>query len=549
VYAQPAKGKAKAKAKARADSTPKIKGKSGGKGKGKSRGRESDDGSVSSLGTSLDGTSPLLKTARERALAKVITRTETLARMRISALEAALADARSSAGAKGSAKRRKGRGRAESHHSNKSEEEEEEEKEESEEESNCSDDGTGHASDTDDDDAPSVRRSQEYGDMPEDSQDEDSEEEDEDEDDLGEWEDIVDDDEYFMPRCADDWTVGNYRIMERLQWGGFGSVFKVRHVVSRVPFAMKVYRVETEENVEREHKLLMSIRHENVMAISMLRAFCAPSNGVEYQYAVMPLYPKDLAQFIYAAAPSDAEIHSIMVQVCGGLGAIHATNHVHADLKPENILVDDVAVPGKIRACICDFGSVLDLGTGGPYDEFGHTLMLSPPELVCACDALVGFGLDVFALGCIYTELCTEQSLFNEKKEPMAHLGLVADLDRSHTFPDAVKAHRTFFNRRGHLRDNMEAAQAGKMDTFFAHNPLDGAQREFIRQCCRLDPTARPAIDQLVTWLDTYYAGKAANNAAAAQTAPTSLPDSAAGGAEVDKTADLDKTALPAELD
>jgi hypothetical protein len=95
----------------------------------------------------------------------------------------------------------------------------------------------------------------------------------------------------------------------------------------------------------------------------------------------------------------------------------------------------------------------------------------------------------------------------------------------------------------------MEAAQAGKMDSFFAHNPLDDAQREFIRQCCRLEPTARPAIDQLVTWLDTYYAGKAANNAAAAQTAPTSLPDSAAGGAETALATDLDKTALPAELD
>ncbi len=365
-------------------------------------------------------------------------------------------------------------------------------------------------------------------------EEEQDEEEQDDEDDLGEWAEIADDHEYFVPKCPEDWRVGSYRILDRLQWGGFGSVFSVRHVVSKVPFAMKVYRLGTDENVAREHDLLVSIRHENVMAVSKLRTFYARGSGYEFQYAVMPLYPKDLAQFIHGdddPPPSRAQIHSIMMQICGGLGAIHATHHVHADLKPENILVNDVAVPGKVHACICDFGSVLDLTTGGPYDEFGHTLMLSAPELVCACDGLIGFGLDVFALGCIYTELCAEQSLFNEKKGATAHLGLVAQLNPHETFPPAVKSNTAFFNRRGHLRSNTEADQLGKMDNFFACNPIDAAQREFIRWCCRLDPAARPTLDRIVSWLDTYYAADI-SPAAGAAPAPDVTATEACTGAD-----------------
>ena len=317
-----------------------------------------------------------------------------------------------------------------------------------------------------------------------------------------------------MPRCPDDWTIGNYCITARLHWGGFGSVFAVRHKLSHVPHAMKVYCVDTEENIEREHKLLRSIRHENVMAVSVLRTFHAPSNGIEYSYAVMPLYPKDLSQFIYkgdsTGPPSDAQIHSIMLQICGGLGAIHATDHVHGDLKPENILIDDGAGisdgTGSVRVCICDFGSVLDLKTGGPYDEFGHTLMLSAPELVCACDTLISFAADVFSLACVYTELCTEQTLFNERKDWTAHLALVADTNPGEAFPSELKSKRPFFNRRGHLHDNAEANQAGKMERFFTHNSLDAAQREFIQSCCRLNPSARPTIDKIVCWLGDYYA-------------------------------------------
>jgi serine/threonine protein kinase len=414
-----------------------------------------------------------------------------------------------------------------------------------------------------DNDSDGLELEDEYEDEYDDEEGEEGEEDEEDEEDLGEWQEIWGDDEYFVPRCPEDWTVGKYRICERLQWGGFGSVFAVRQRTTNAPFALKVYRVDTEENVEREHRLLLSIRHENVMSVSAVRSFQSASNGVEYSYAVMPLYPQDLAQFIHVGdgePPTGQQIYDIMTQVCGGLGAIHATRHAHADLKPENILVDPATTAsGKIRACICDFGSVLDLSTGGPYDEFGHTLMLSAPELVCNCAELIGTNIDVFALGCVYTELCTGQVLFHEKKHAAAYLALVADANRGDEFPLQLKKNRTLFNRRGFLVDNAAADQAGKMDKFFASYELDKEECDFIRRCCRLDPAARPTLAQTVAWLDSFYTGDApsperANDASSGQApcieaAAKAGADAAAEAATEAATKDAAVTATEAEAE
>ena len=321
------------------------------------------------------------------------------------------------------------------------------------------------------------------------------------------WSQIADNYTFFMPRHGVDNSIGKYDIVRKLQWGGFGSVFHVSHRKTGKDYAMKVYRFGTEEHVEKELMLLMSIRHVNVMIVSKLRSFVSEVNDAQYSYVVMPLYPKDLSEYINFnlddAPPSDADVSSIMLQICGGLGAVHAMQCAHADLKPENVLIDDTG--DRLHVCLCDFGSVFDLESGGPYDPYGHTLALSSPELVCNTDGLIGTGVDIFPLACIYTELCTEQTLFYEREDECIYMAMVAQVNEEDTFPPAIVGNRKYFTRRGTLLGNAASKTAGAMQKSFEQFGFDSRQMALVKGCCRLDPANRWSLLQVVDWVKEYY--------------------------------------------
>jgi glycogen synthase kinase 3 beta len=104
------------------------------------------------------------------------------------------------------------------------------------------------------------------------------------------------------------------------------------------------------------------------------------------------------------------EIKRIMKQILQGMAYVHSQNISHRDLKPENILMDE---KGVIK--ICDFGSakVLDAKLNTPYIVSRY---YRAPELILACSDYTQ-AIDVWAIGCIFTEFMTLQPLFPGKTE------------------------------------------------------------------------------------------------------------------------------------
>lgn len=104
------------------------------------------------------------------------------------------------------------------------------------------------------------------------------------------------------------------------------------------------------------------------------------------------------------------DVKSYMKQILTGMAYVHKQGIFHRDLKPENILINDQRV-----VKICDFGSAKFLN-----DHLNTPYIVSryyrAPELILACSDY-NEKIDVWAIGCIFTEFLTLMPLFPGKTE------------------------------------------------------------------------------------------------------------------------------------
>ena len=332
------------------------------------------------------------------------------------------------------------------------------------------------------------------------------------------WSGDESDGEFFVPVCKSDRIVGRYIIDKRLECGGFASVFRVVECRGRdAPrhMAMKVYSCNTEPNAMREITIARSIHHPNVLKLSKLSSFEA-SNGINYNFVVMQLFPRDLSALIYdlddngrvrdtRVTPPLDNMHyrHILQQVLNGVEALHDKGFVHSDLKPENVLVDTTDWE-NIVVQVCDFGSAFDLDEDKDgFSQYGHTLSFSAPEVVVNDTVLIRLGapVDVFSFGCLFVELLREQPLFFDSSERVLHLAHVQRLNGGAEFPTEMKQHRKFFTEQGFLSENAQRRVAHYVP-WHTYMGFDQQTIDFVQGCCHIDPERRWTITKMRELID-----------------------------------------------
>ncbi|MCC6555773.1 MAG: serine/threonine protein kinase [Polyangiaceae bacterium] len=203
--------------------------------------------------------------------------------------------------------------------------------------------------------------------------------------------------------------VGGFRIVEPLDSGGFGEVFRAEPVAGGAPAAIKILHKELVVSpsalarFEREVLAIRCVRHPGV--VTVLEAGKLDDGR---PYFVMELLSGVSLQRRLAARGrlSVAEALAILAPLCDALAAAHAAGVVHRDVKASNVFLCDGP---ERRVVLLDFGVAKLLHAEGPgltasRQIVGTVACMAPEQILSGA---VDERTDVYALGALAYRMLT----------------------------------------------------------------------------------------------------------------------------------------------
>ncbi|MDA1232662.1 MAG: serine/threonine-protein kinase, partial [Planctomycetota bacterium] len=278
--------------------------------------------------------------------------------------------------------------------------------------------------------------------------------------------------------------IGKYRVVEQLDSGGQGAVFRATHPdlgrdvviklghsdVSADPGAMELLRTEG--------KLLAGMEHPNLAQIFDFDV----DNG--RPFLVMEfIRGLNLKQFVRQTSPDNQTSIRILAKVAAAMDYVHRRGILHLDLKPHNILIKESGEP-----CVIDFGlarleSVWSDDRPLPYSLSG-TLCFMAPEQARSEGTLVGPASDIYGLGGVLYFLLTGSYPITLKS--------------SGTEPDSASFH-----------DLLERAKKGDWDRSLLDQSIPSVLRSICYRAMALEPQDRyPSAADLASALNHFLTSR-----------------------------------------
>ena len=270
--------------------------------------------------------------------------------------------------------------------------------------------------------------------------------------------------------------------------GSYGMVMKCRHKETGQLVAIKKFlESEDDKNVKkiavREVKMLKQLRHENL--INLIEVFRKKKRLYLVFEFVDHTVLDDLEKFPTGA--DESYVKRVMWQVLKGVEFCHSHNIIHRDVKPENILVSK---KGVVK--ICDFGFARAIAPPGEvYTDYVATRWYRAPELLVG-DTNYGRAIDVWAVGCLFSEMLTGEPLFPGESD-IDQLYLITKC-----FGSLISRHREIFSRNP-LFVGIRLPEPRELESIDKRYPqLASVTLDIIKWSLRLDPSDRPTCSQLL---------------------------------------------------
>jgi serine/threonine-protein kinase len=213
-------------------------------------------------------------------------------------------------------------------------------------------------------------------------------------------------------------VLGSYQILDEIESGGMGTVYRARHKLLGRAAAIKLLHREFSNDPElvqrffNEAKAATAIKHPGIVEV-----FDFGYSADNRAYLVMEYLEGDTlrARMEKRGPLAEADAIKIVRGVAGALTAAHGKGIIHRDLKPENVfLIPDPETPGSERAKVLDFGiaKLANFKGTGQVPAIGHTsterILGTPkymsPEQARATGDIDGRA-DLYSLGCMLYEL------------------------------------------------------------------------------------------------------------------------------------------------
>lgn len=207
--------------------------------------------------------------------------------------------------------------------------------------------------------------------------------------------------------------MNKYEVLGVVGEGAYGVVLRCRTKETTDIVAIKKFKETDDDEVFkkttlREVRILRLLRHRNI--VTLIEAF--RRKGI--LFLVFEYVDKNLLE-VLEERPSGLDpslVKSFIYQLCQAIHWCHNHDVIHRDIKPENLLVNTKTNVLKL----CDFGFARNLGEGVNLTDYVATRWYRAPELLLGCTSY-GFGVDMWAIGCIMGEISDGQPMFPGESE------------------------------------------------------------------------------------------------------------------------------------
>lgn len=220
---------------------------------------------------------------------------------------------------------------------------------------------------------------------------------------------------------TDDLLGSRYQIIQLIDRGGMGAVYKAHDKELNSICAIKVLRSElASDNSVVQRFTQEAVTSQGLNHVNIVRVYDYGVSRKGAPFLVMDfLEGETLAQIIERnKAVAVPRFINIFQQVCDAISYAHANQIIHRDLKPTNIFVTK-SEDGTDLVKLVDFGIAKILPTAGRSaetitqtgDVFGSPLYMSPEQ--CRGDKL-DVRSDIYSLGCAMYEALGGHPPFTE---------------------------------------------------------------------------------------------------------------------------------------
>ncbi|KAK8843178.1 hypothetical protein M9Y10_025375 [Tritrichomonas musculus] len=212
--------------------------------------------------------------------------------------------------------------------------------------------------------------------------------------------------------------LSNYSIIQKIDSGGFGSVYSVQNKATNQEYAAKIIKTNkrdahTKKMINREIAIMMRVKHPAIVSF--------------YGYSLTDFKGKNNVTFIMTLAKNGSLLdllqkvqkglldtlydntmrQKILIGIARGMMYLHQKHIIHRDLKPGNIILDE-----NYNPLITDFGlaKYSDPGKPGNQTQSCGTSVYMAPEVITSTN--YNEKADVYSFAIIMYEVITDSIPF-----------------------------------------------------------------------------------------------------------------------------------------
>ncbi len=233
---------------------------------------------------------------------------------------------------------------------------------------------------------------------------------------------------------------GDYEILEEINTGGMGVVYKARQVSLNRLVALKMIRageLASEAEVQRfyvEAEAAANLDHPNIVPL-----YEVGKHGGQHYFSMAYIDGPSLSEVLRDRPPTPRAAAAYVKTIAVAINYAHQQGVLHRDIKPSNVLLDDA---GQIR--ITDFGLAKQIGSDSDLTRESQVLgtpEYMPPEQARGENDTLGPQADVYSMGALLYSLLAGRPPFRAENwmatlrqvidaEPMAVRMLNSAVDR-----------------------------------------------------------------------------------------------------------------------